>query len=307
MKPRVTFIINRKIKQKKLFISAIEEIFIDFPKIIVQTEYRYHAMILAQQLAESSDFIISVGGDGTLNEVVNGLLLVPDSIKENIILGALPAGKGNDFVRTVTFGNTVEKLRELILKRQYKKVSLGYIEYTTTYDKQATRYFVNIADIGLGAETVKRLNFSPHIFSGSTKYLVSGMQVFLMYKPKYVKISGDSIHWQGRLTSLILANGKYFANGLVVAPDADPFDDKLQLVLVEEVGIGEFLKNLAYLRSSKRFDHPKVHYFDTKSVVVEPLEDSGKPLYVEADGEFLGKAPLKVSVVPAKIKFLTDL
>ncbi len=302
MKPRLTFIINRKIRQRKQIIKQIEQFFFDYPKIIVQTEYRYHAMLLAGQLADSSDYMISVGGDGTLNEIVNGLMALPDSQRERLVLGVLPAGTGNDLARALNIGFDLAKLKELIDNRSYKNISVGHINYVTTYGKQAERYFVNVADVGLGAETVKLINFSPNLVTGTMKFITSALRVFMVFKYPYVKILADTIQWQGRITIVAVANSMYFAGGLGIAPGASAFDSMFKLVLVEDIPMSEFVKNIPNLRKARRLDHPKVHYFSSKSLIIEPLES--RPVYVEADGEFLGVAPVRFQIIPNKLKFL---
>ncbi len=302
MKPRLTFIINRKIRQRKHIVRQIEQFFFDYPKIIVQTEYRYHAMLLAGQLADSSDYIISVGGDGTLNEIVNGLMFLPDSQRERLVLGALPAGTGNDLTRALNISFDLDKLKELIDSGSYKNLSIGHISYVTTYGKQAERYFVNVADVGLGAETVKLINFSPNLVTGTMKFVTSALRVFMVFKYPYVKVLADTVQWQGRITIVAVANSQFFAGGLGIAPGASAFDSMFKLVLVEDIPMSEFVKNIPNLRKARLLDHPKVHYFSSKSLIIEPLEE--RPVYLEADGEFLGVAPARFKIIPNKLKFL---
>ncbi len=305
MKPRVTFIVNRKIKQRKHIIRQIEQVFYDYPKIIVQTEYRYHAMLLAEQLADSSDFIIAVGGDGTVNEVVNGIMSLPDSRINKLTMGLLPAGTGDDFARSIKMPLDVQLLKRLIDDYSVRRVSVGSVDYVTTYGKDATRYFLNIGDVGLGANTVRLMSFSPKLLGSSASFIAAALQVFVTFKYPYVKVIADTVHWQGRVTLVAFANAQYFAGGLGIAPEASPFDDKMKLVIVEDIPTTEFLRNIPNLRAAKYIDHPKIHYFDAKSVIIDPLEE--RPVYVETDGEFLGQAPIEAKVLPSKLKMLTPL
>ncbi len=303
MKPRVTFIVNRKIKQRKHLIKLIEETFYDYPKIIVQTEFRYHAMLLAEQLSDSSDYIIAVGGDGTVNEVVNGLMNLPDSKINRLVLGVLPAGTGDDFARSLKLTMDIKQLKQLIDNDSYRRISVGLIKYQTTYDKEAQRYFVNIGEVGLGANTVRLMSFSPRLLGSSASFIASALQVFMTFKYPYIKLRADTVQWHGRITLVAFANAAYFGGGLGIAPGASPYDDKLKLVVVEDISATEFLRNLHNLKAAKPIEHPKIHYYETSTVEIEPSEKS--ILYVEADGEFLGKAPVSVSILPKKLKMLT--
>jgi YegS/Rv2252/BmrU family lipid kinase len=302
MKPRVTFIVNRKIKQRKQIIRQIEKVFYDYPKIIVQTEYRYHAMLLAGQLADSSDFIIAVGGDGTVNEVVNGLMDLPDSSINKLTIGVLPAGTGDDFARNQKLKLDVEALKQMIDNYSVRRISIGVMKYVTTYGKNAVRYFVNIGEVGLGANTVRLMNYSPKLLGSSASFIAAALQVFVTFKYPYVKVISDAVHWQGRITLVAFANSQYFAGGLGIAPGASPFDDKLKLVIVEDIPTTEFIKNIPNLKAAKPIDHPKIHYFDAKNVIVEPADQ--RSVYVETDGEFLGVAPVEVSLIPSKLNLL---
>ena len=302
MKPRITFIINNRAKQKRHIIKRIEEVFYDYPKMVLQTEYRYHAMILTQQHADSSDIIIAVGGDGTLNEVLNGLMSLPESVQDRVIIGLIPAGLANDFNRSLGISSDIYELRLLIEAESYRSLGVGHVKYKTTYDKDAERFFINEGEIGIAAETVRRINNSPRLLTNNMTLTFATLQSFVNYKYPYVRVISDTIHWQGRITSVVFALGKYFGGGLAIAPDADIFSDKMHFILVEKIGSQDFVKSLYQLRHEKRVDNPRVHYFETEQLIVEPLEE--REAWLQVDGEFLGKAPVEVRMIPRQVKVI---
>jgi len=304
MKPRLTFIINKKIKHKKQIIKDIENVFADYHKILVQTDFQYHAIDLVERLSDSTDVFVAVGGDGTINEVVNGIMLLPQTIKEKVWLGILPAGTGNDFARSLGITSSALELRKLIEDSTVEKIDVGKADYTTEYGKKAIRYFVNIAEVGIGAETVRLIDGSHKLLGSALSFMAATLQVFLTYKYPYVRLNSDSVQWQGRMTLIAFANSKYFGGGLGIAPDADPQSGYLQLVLVEKVSMSEFLRNVQNLRNAKRLNHEKIHYYNTKHLTIETIDK--KQAVFESDGEYLGTTPVEISILPKSINILWD-
>ncbi len=302
MKPRITFIVNNKAKQKRHIIKRIDEVFYDYPKMILQTEYRYHAMILTQQHADSSDIIIAVGGDGTLNEVLNGLMTLPGNVQERVVLGLIPAGLANDFNRSLSIPADIYELRLLIESKSFRNISVGHVKYTTSYDKEAERFFINEGEVGIAAETIRRINNSPRLLTNNMTLTLATLQCFVNYRYPYVRVISDTIHWQGRITSVVFALGKYFGGGLAIASEADLFSDKMHLILVEKIGSQDFAKSLYKLRHDQRLDNPRVHYFETAQLLIEPLEQ--RDAWLQADGEFLGKAPIEARIIPKQVKLI---
>ena len=268
MKPRITFIVNNKAKQKRLIIKRIEELFYDYPRMILQTRFPYHAMILTQQHADSSDIIVTVGGDRTLNEVVNGLMSLPDKIQDRVILGLIPAGLANDFNRSLGITSDIYQLKLLIEAESFVELSLGFVRYKTTYDKDAERFFINEAEVGLAAQTVRRINSSPHLLTNNMTMIFATLQTFVNYKYPYIRVISDTIHWQGRITSVVFTLGKFFGGGLAIAPEADIFSEKLKMVLVENMGYQDFVKSLYHLHHMKPIDSPRVHYYETEQLLM---------------------------------------
>ncbi len=302
MKPRITFIVNNRARQKRHIIKRIEEVFYDYPKMVLQTEYRYHAMILTQQHADSSDIIIAVGGDGTLNEVLNGLMSLPENVQDRVILGLIPAGLANDFNRSLGIPSDLTALRMLIEAESYRDLSVGHLKYKTTYDKDAERFFINEGEVGIAAETVRRINNSPRLLTNNMTLTLATLQSFVNFKYPYVRVISDTIQWQGRITSVVFTLGKFFGGGLAIAPDADLFSGNMHLILVEKIGSQDFVKSLYQLRHVKPVDNPRVHYFQTSQLIIDPLEE--REAWVQVDGEFLGKAPIEVRVIPKQVKVI---
>ena len=127
---------------------------------------------------------------------------------------------------------------------------------------------------------------------------------FLNYKRKRVKIESSIFNWEGNILILCLANGKYFGSGLGIAPHAKVNDGKLAVTLAGDISLIDYLKNLIRIRKCIQINHPHVIYKEVESCLIKPV---GAECLIEADGEMIGKIPLKVSILPHEIKFLSSI
>ena len=264
----------------------------------IPTLRKKHAIDLAKQAAENGcDYLIAVGGDGTLHEVINGVLKSNIPLNECPAIGVLPFGSANDFARTAHLSNSIEQLVGLIQSRSVKRMDLGKIIIHQTLE---TRYFANIAGVGLGPEVVLSMEQSPVILAPGLKYFVHIVKGFLRYVRKEVKATGSQWQWKGRLLQMVVANGQYFGNALCVAPDAQLTDGLFQVAIFGDLSIWDYLKNLGNLKRGARISHPQVHYYNAREVLLESTDSCG----IEADGEYVGLAPATISIIPRAVSFL---
>ncbi len=294
---KIAFIINGTIKKQNL-LKTVKDNFPDAE--IFATEKASHAIELAKNAAEKNfTHIISVGGDGTLNEVVNGILL---SGKENLpTLGCLPLGTANDFVKTTKIDGTLAQLKNLIEKNSVKKIDAGKVFYTGKNGNQEERYFINIGDIGIGGFIVENINNSRKVLGANGTFFLETLKAMFTYKRTKVKCICKEFEWEGKTLSMVMANAKFFGSGLCIAPDAELTDGKFSIVILGDVTILDYLKNLNKLKRGEKIIHPQVFYKETNEIEISPLE-SNCP--IDLDGEFIGYAPATFKVLPAKINFL---
>ncbi|MFM2307474.1 MAG: hypothetical protein RLZZ367_2143 [Bacteroidota bacterium] len=264
------------------------------------TEYAGHAIELARLESQTSNYVIAVGGDGTMNEVVNGVLL---SGNKSVIAGLLPCGTGNDFARSIGMRNSLPQLYQLIEARSVKSVDAGLLSFTTPEGKPSTRYFINIADVGLGGFIAQRL-------SGYTKWMGAFLTFqraiiagFLSYRHQPIKAVADTFTYEGNILSYIIANGKYFGAGLGVAPDAELNDGKFHITLGANISLWDYLLNLGNVRKGLKINHPQMSYHTASVINIT----SPQPLPIDTDGEFAGYTPMQVSMVPGALLMLTAL
>jgi diacylglycerol kinase (ATP) len=298
----IAIIANRKrkkaIRLKKKLIALLPDNYKVYDKL---TNRIGHATELAlEAVNENADFIISAGGDGTLNEVVNGLMQANPELREKVILGLFPQGTGNDFARTAEVPDTVNKLAESILNEKFAKIDIGKAEFTTTNGEKQTRYFDNIVEIGVGAKTVEIVNKSKKRLGGTLTFFLGVLKAFIGYKRQSVRIKATDFQWAGKIVAVCAANGCYFGSGLGIAPGARLDDGKLSLVIVGNIRIIHFLRYLPSLRKLKYIKHPEVHYLEIDSC--EIITEKNYP--VEMDGENVGFSPFTAQILPSALKFL---
>ncbi|MFW6230364.1 MAG: diacylglycerol/lipid kinase family protein [Halanaerobium sp.] len=249
---------------------------------------------------EGYDFIIAVGGDGTVNEIINGMLSSEtEKIESKLIV--YPLGTGSDFGRSLNLPTDIEKFIELIKRersREIKVIEAAYVNYQGQKEK---RYFINIADCGMGAEVAKKLNQSPKTLDGSLSYLFKIFQTLFKYQNKKMRVEADSslIH-QGKINSAIIANGSYFGGGIKIAPAADLFNDKINLVLLKDFSKKEIIFNLIKAYKGRHLGHPLV-----ASYLVEKIKiTASKPVELEIDGETVGSSDVEFKVSDKRISVL---
>lgn len=262
------------------------------------TERKKHAIELALQATENGcDYLVAVGGDGTLHELINGVMQSNLPAGEYPAIGLLPYGSANDFARTAHISNSIEELVEQIQSNTSQRIALGKIVFPGTGE---TRYFINIAGIGLGPEVVQKLEQSTSVLGPRFNYFRHIIKGFLSYKKKEVQCSSDTWQWKGKLLQMAVANGRYFGNAICIAPDARLTDGQFQVAIFGDLSIWDYLKNLGKLKKGVKIKHPEVSYFKTQELHLESKDPCG----IEADGEYVGLAPATLTVLPDAIRFL---
>ena len=298
----IVFIVNNKNNRLAKVLPGIQqycEQAIPGKAHFIFTERKKHAIKLAQQATEAGcDFLIAVGGDGTLHEVINGVIRSDIPPGKRPVVGLLPYGSANDFARTAGVNKSIEELIELIQTNSIQKIDLGKIELTRSGE---IHYFINIAGVGLGPEVVRKMEQSTSILGPEYHYFWNIIKGFLSYKKKLLSCSSKSWGWKGRLLQMAIANGRYFGSAICIAPDARLNDGQFQLCIFGNLSIWDYLKNLGRLKKGIKITHPQVNYHQVGEILLESEEPCG----IEADGEYVGLTPASISVLPETLFFLT--
>ena len=268
------------------------------PVQFLSTQRKKHAIDLARQAAETGcDYIIAVGGDGTLHELINGLFQSKLPADKYPTIGVLPHGSANDFARTAGVTYSMEELIELIRSDSTQKIDIGKI---IVHKTRETRYFINIAGAGLGPEVAQKMERSTSVFGPRFNYFKHILKGFISYKKKEVRCKSSAWEWQGKLLQMAVANGRYFGNAICIAPKAKITDGQFHVAIFADLSIWDYLRNLGKLKRGIRIQHPEVNYYYAAEVLLESNDACG----IEADGEYVGLVPATLSVLPQAIRFL---
>lgn len=270
---------------------------------VFETRSEYDALNLASNATDKKfDLIIAAGGDGTLNQVVNGVLFGREAHDKLPVIGVLPIGSGNDFARTAAVKATIGQLESLLTRFQPKRIDIGKISYTlfSNGGKIMDRYFVNVADIGMGPVVVNEVLKSPKALGAGFAYYLSILSAFISYKPVVVKAITKDWQWEGKLRTLGIANGKCYGHGLYIAPDAVLNDRQFNAFICGDVSVLDFIRFTSKLKKGKYIRIPEIHYKETTSIELT----SEQPCMIEGDGEILGLLPAKVELIAQQLEFL---
>lgn len=303
---KITFILHGKhLRKHKIEYEAGKYLGKEFDLAFFVTKSSRGAEELAEKVVRiGTDYLIAVGGDGTMSEVANGIMRVPKSERGNLIVGLLPVGSGNDFARSLKLSSEIKDLQEMIQNNQTVELDIGKLEYLSMNGEDKVHYFNNITDVGLGAEVAKRVNEGNKTYGPNFAFFTATITSFLRYKRKKIKITSDEFNYKGNILILALANARYFGSGICITPHAKINDGKIAVTLAGEVSLLDYLKNLSNIRKGKFVNHPEMFYKEVSGCLIQPL---GEPCLIEADGEMIGKIPLKVSLLHNEIKFLSEV
>ena len=298
---KVVFIVNNKNNRLAKVLPRLDEYCqkAKFCKVqFIFTLKEKHAIELAQQATENGcDYLVAIGGDGTLHEVINGMLRSKLQTNEYPAIGMLPHGSANDFARTANISNSIEELLGLIQSDSIQKIDIGKI---LLHETKEIRYFINIAGVGLGPEVVKSREKSSSVLGSSINYFKHIIQGFINYTKKEVSCTSNTWQWKGKLLQMAVANGRFFGNAICIAPDAKLSDGQFQIAIFGDLSIWDYLKNLGKLKKGIKLDLPQVSYHNSEQVLLESNDSIG----IEADGEYVGLLPATISLLPKAIRFL---
>jgi len=258
-----------------------------------------HAVELARAAAKNGyDIIVSVGGDGTINEVVNGLYS-SGNIKD-ATLGIVSTGTGSDYIRTIGIPRRAEEACRRFLQPRKRTVDLGVVEYMNNGQK-AERLFVNFAGFGFDAEIVMRTTRQFKALGGMPSYLLGVFTTLVAYSNKDISLNVDGEPLDIRVCTVIMNNGKYGGGGMFTAPDADLADGLLDVLIVGDMSKPDLLRSLPRIYKGTHLTHPKVTMKKAREIEVRSL--NGR-MQLQADGELLGEVPARFRVLPSVLNVI---
>ena len=252
----------------------------------ILSQYPGHLAEAARD-APAGTLLVVVGGDGTLNEVVNGVAGTDAEI------AVLPAGTGQDFARTHGIPARFDDAVRLVLEGEPRTIDLGRVTCSG-----GERWFANVGSVGMSGAVATRANGMSKALGGRTTFFYALVREFLGWRNTEVTVTLDDQERRGPMHDVIVANGRWHGGGMKLAPDASWDDGLFDVVLIGDVNKLDFITTAPKLYSGRHVHHPKIDVFRSRTVTV----DAAMPLPIEVEGEPAGTTPARFEVVPAALR-----
>jgi diacylglycerol kinase (ATP) len=245
--------------------------------------------LAAESVRAGAGLVVAAGGDGTLNEVVNGLASVPGALR-HCALGILPIGTGNDFARALGI-ESPEAAVDALVAGTTRAIDLIHLD---------DRVFLNASAGGFTAETSSQVTSELKQAVGKLAYLIGGARAFLEYEPVRVLVEGAGRRIETDLQLFAVCNGAYIGGGHQLAPSARPDDGEMEVCLVRASSALDFLALLPRLSSGDHLDDDDVAYFRAREVTLT----FARPIKVNTDGEVLESSRCHYVMHPGAVRFV---
>jgi diacylglycerol kinase (ATP) len=263
---------------------------------IVTTTHPGHASEAAREALRNGErYLIAAGGDGTVHEVLNGMLEDGASVASDAVLGIVAAGSGCDFVRSFSLPGDAVTACGHLTGDAVRRIDVGKVTFRSG-SSERSRYFANIAEVGLGAAVVARAASLPG-FIGPAKYFCAFWLTLPAFQPAAVRIAADDRSFEWRAHNVVLANCRFYGGGMHISPNSEPDDGMLDALVM----VGPKTDAFTIMPKVYRGAHlPHRNIVELRASRVQLEADP--PLQIEADGETLGTTPATFEVVPMAIR-----
>jgi YegS/Rv2252/BmrU family lipid kinase len=262
------------------------------------TEAPRHAVQLASEAVKQGyETVVSVGGDGTINEVVNGIY--ESGNMEDVSLGIISTGTGSDYIRTIGIPRHYQEACQRLLDSRKTLVDIGEVECRNN-GQMEKRLFVNFAGLGFDAEVVQATTERFKALGGFPAYLLGLLITFLCYRNREITLKVDGEVVSKKVCTTVMSNGKYGGGSMFVAPDADLTDGYFDVLTIDDISKPDLLWSLPRIYKGTHLTHPKVTVQRGREIEIE----SAQRLLVQADGELLGETPARFRVIPSALNVL---
>jgi len=260
------------------------------------------ARLAEDALRKGYDCIVAVGGDGTLNEVVNGFFENGKPINPDAALGLLPRGTGGDFRRTFGWDKNLGSALERLRTGATQPFDVGMLEFVDHEGKPSSRYFANICSFGVSGLVVKKVNEGSKVLGGKLTFMIGSVRALLQYKDQPVRVSfDDRPAEETAITTLAVANGRFFGGGMQVAPQADTSDGQFHVTIWSGYGLSDFALKQGGLYSGAHVGWKGTRTLQCRELKAEPARP-GEVILLDVDGEQPGRLPCRMRIIPSAIR-----
>jgi YegS/Rv2252/BmrU family lipid kinase len=251
------------------------------------------ASLAAEAVRGGAGLLVVVGGDGSVNEVVNGV-----AEEGGFELAVIPRGTGWDFVRTYGIPRDLDAAIDIALNGAVREIDLGLVSFRTWAGADGRAYFANVASAGISGAIAQRANQASKALGGKISYYWSTLAVFVRWQTSEIRVSLDDELRAGKMIDVVVANGRYLGGGMMMCPEAEPDDGQFDVLLIGDVTKRDLLFVLPKTYRGKHLPHPRLELLRGRVITV----DADEPLPIELDGEQPGTTPARFEVVPHALR-----
>jgi len=234
-----------------------------------------------------------VGGDGSVNEVVNGI-----AGRDGVELAVIPRGTGWDFARSLRIPRDLDAAVGTARDGELRAIDLGWATFRSWAGEEPQAWFANVGSAGISGAIARRANESSKALGGRLSYYWATLAVYVGWQIDSVRVSVDEEVREGRMIDVLVANGRYVAGGMMLCPDAEPDDGLFDVLLIGDVTKRDLLFVLPKTYRGKHLPHPRLEALRGRTVTIEADE----PLPLELDGEQPGTTPVRFELVPRSMR-----
>ena len=253
-------------------------------------------------LREGHQEIVAVGGDGTINEAVNGMFDSDGTTPQGSVFAFITSGTGGDFRKTFGIEAGTEVAIERLKRASVRPIDAGRVTCLTKSGEPTSRYFINIASFGLSGVIVNSVNRAriAKLFGGSFAFAFHSALTMMRYRNRAVRIMVDGVEDEiATISTVAVANGQYFGGGMRVAPGAIVDDGLFDVVIMGGAPKGQSLADMKLIYTGEHINKPYVRVLRGQHVVVAPVaETRGHAVLIETDGESAGRLPATFEILP---------
>jgi len=255
--------------------------------------------LAARALRDGYDCIVAVGGDGTVNEVVNGFFDDGRPINPRACLAVMPQGTGGDFRKTFGWDLTLQSAIDRLAGQGEVPIDIGLLEYESPAGRPERRHFANVCSFGVSGVVDREVHQSAKLLGGKIGFYWASMKAMARYSDRTVRFSVDGKpEEQARVTAVSVANGKYFGGGMCVAPTAEPSDGWFDVTIWSGFGISDFL-----LKSKALYSGTHVRLSGTRCLRCRTFSaESDQEVLIDLDGEAVGRLPCRMTLMPGALR-----